>query len=244
VWALAPLATASFTRSSISFTASRVINGINNGFRVQGITCRKSVGPSHKLAEEFFVDLSLNDDSASIRANLALRKEGSKRRGAHSVVRVHVVEDNHRIETAKFQRGPLQGTPSALRQRPCGLDSADQIDYSNFGTIEELVCNGAGGFWPMSNNINTPAGKPASSATSASITPAEIGANSDGLTTTVFPAATGDMTARQDSTLAPFHGVKLATTPSGGREPAGEGICLSHVPEGLCRISRAKPDPT
>src|SRR5260370_1781407 len=49
------------------------------------------------------------------------------------------------------------------------------------------------------------------------MTPAEIGANSDGLTTTVFPAATGDMTAGQDRTLAPLHGVKLATTPSGRR---------------------------
>src|SRR3977135_1407396 len=65
----------------------------------------------------------------------------------------------------------------------------------------------------------TPAGNPASSATSASMTPAETGANSDGLTTTVFPAATGEMTARQDRTLAPFHGVKLATTPSGRRTP-------------------------
>src|SRR5436190_11198937 len=65
----------------------------------------------------------------------------------------------------------------------------------------------------------TPAGNPASSATSASMIPAETGANSDGLTTTVFPAATGEMTARQDRTLAPFHGVKLATTPSGRRTP-------------------------
>src|SRR5467141_5151777 len=49
--------------------------------------------------------------------------------------------------------------------------------------------------------------------------PAETGANSDGFTTTVLPAATGDMTARQERTLAPFHGVKLATTPSGRRTP-------------------------
>src|SRR5712675_2998068 len=65
----------------------------------------------------------------------------------------------------------------------------------------------------------TPAGNPASSATSASMIPAETGANSDCFTTTVFPAATGDITARQDRTLAPFHGVKLATTPSGRRTP-------------------------
>src|SRR4029077_4157344 len=65
----------------------------------------------------------------------------------------------------------------------------------------------------------TPGGNPASSATSASMIPAETGANSDGLTTTVFPAATGEMTGRQERTLAPFHGVKLATTPSGRRTP-------------------------
>src|SRR5258708_24560287 len=49
--------------------------------------------------------------------------------------------------------------------------------------------------------------------------PAETGENSDGFTTTVFRAATGDITARQDRTWAPFHGVKLATTPSGRRTP-------------------------
>src|SRR6266511_2437749 len=79
----------------------------------------------------------------------------------------------------------------------------------------------------------TPAGNPASSATSASMIPAETGANSDGLTTTVFPAATGEITARQDRTLAPFHGVKLATTPSGRRRP------IECVPGKL--VSRTSP---
>jgi len=65
----------------------------------------------------------------------------------------------------------------------------------------------------------TPGGNPASSATSASMIPAETGANSEGFTTTVFPAATGDMTARQDRMFAPFHGVKLAQTPKGRRKP-------------------------
>src|ERR1700755_2507900 len=67
----------------------------------------------------------------------------------------------------------------------------------------------------------TPFGKPASSATCARIRPAEIGASSDGFTTTVLPAATGEITARQESTLAPFQGVKLATTPRGRRTPIG-----------------------
>src|SRR5882757_3236455 len=65
----------------------------------------------------------------------------------------------------------------------------------------------------------TPLGKPASSAIWARVIPAETGASSDGLTTTVLPAATGEITARQDRMFAPFHGVKLATTPSGRRTP-------------------------
>src|ERR1700761_8414888 len=80
--------------------------------------------------------------------------------------------------------------------------------------------------------------------------PAETGANSDGLTTTVFPAATGDMTARQESTLAPFHGVKLATTPSGRRTPieCDPGELVSRTsplgrytqPATCCRVAATK----
>ncbi|HEX9605731.1 MAG TPA: hypothetical protein VF962_00735 [Gemmatimonadaceae bacterium] len=36
---------------------------------------------------------------------------------------------------------------------------------------------------------------------------------------TVLPVATGEMTARHERTFAPFHGVKLATTPKGRRAP-------------------------
>jgi hypothetical protein len=64
----------------------------------------------------------------------------------------------------------------------------------------------------------TPGGKPASSAISATMSPAEIGANSEGLTTTVQPAASGFSTARQERMFAPFQGVKLATT-RGRRTP-------------------------
>src|SRR5580658_10374604 len=67
--------------------------------------------------------------------------------------------------------------------------------------------------------LMTPLGNPASSATCASIRPAEIGEYSDGFTTTVLPAASGEITARQERMLAPFQGVKLATTPSGRRTP-------------------------
>ncbi len=160
MWALAPLATR-FLHAVINHLYGVTRNdGTDDGFRVQRIACRQGVGPSHKLAEEFVVDLALNDDSASIEADLALMKEGSERRSADRVVHVDVVEDNHRIETAKLHHGPLQSAPGAFRQHACRLDSADQIDDSNFGTIEELVRNGARGSWRMSNNINYPRREP------------------------------------------------------------------------------------
>ena len=132
----------------------------DDGIRVQWITRRKAVRPRHELAEEFIVDLALNDDAPRIQTNLALMKEGAECRGADRVIHVHVVEDNHRVETAKFQHGALQGTPGAFRQHPCGLDPADQIDDANFGTIEKLVRNGARGSWRVSDDIDDPCGEP------------------------------------------------------------------------------------
>src|ERR1700731_518260 len=88
----------------------------------------------------------------------------------------------------------------------------------------------------------TPAGNPASSATSATMTPAETGANSDGFTTTVFPAATGEMTARHDRMLAPFHGGKLAPTPSGPTPGAAAGRQSNESRVGLLPDPRREAD--
>jgi hypothetical protein len=58
----------------------------DNGFRIQRITRRQAVRPSHELTDEFFVDLALNDDASRIHTNLALMKERAKHRGAHGSV--------------------------------------------------------------------------------------------------------------------------------------------------------------
>src|SRR6202007_3258906 len=99
----------------------------NDGFRVQGIAKRQGVGPGHKLAEELFVDLALNDDSSSIETDLTLMKEGSERRRADCVVHIDVVENNHRVEAAELHHAPLQQPTGALRQPAPGLPSADQV---------------------------------------------------------------------------------------------------------------------
>ena len=65
--------------------------------------------------------------------------------------------------------------------------------------------------------LTTPGGNPASSMISAISSPADTGASSDGLSTTVLPKASGLTTVRQASTCAPFHGEIPATTPSGRR---------------------------
>ena len=84
----------------------------------------------------------------------------SKRRGADGVIHVHVVEDNHRIEPAKFQHGPLQSPPGTFRQHSRRLDASDQIDDPDFWTIEELVGNGSRGARRMRYNVNHPRREP------------------------------------------------------------------------------------
>src|SRR6266851_5184108 len=121
---------------------------------------RQGLGRRHKLAEEFLVDLTLKYDVANIEADLDLIKERAERRRADRVVHVDVVEDDHRIETTQLQHGPLQEASGALGQHARRLDSADQIDDANFGTLEELVRNDARGSRRMSNNIDYPCRKP------------------------------------------------------------------------------------
>ena len=62
--------------------------------------------------------------------------------------------------------------------------------------------------------FTTPAGKPASS-TSLTNSSVDTEVNSDGLTTTVLPAASAGASFHAVSSSGEFHGVIAATTPSG-----------------------------
>ena len=77
------------------------------------------------------------------------------------------------------------------------------------------TCAASPGAWVTT--LITPGGKPASSRISAWSRPADMGASSDGLITTVLPKARGRMIVRQARLKAPFQGVKPATTPRGLR---------------------------
>ncbi len=64
--------------------------------------------------------------------------------------------------------------------------------------------------------FTTPAGKPASTISSASSS-VDVGVTSDGLTTTVLPAASAGKSFHPSSPSGVFHGVIAATTPIGSR---------------------------
>jgi hypothetical protein len=64
--------------------------------------------------------------------------------------------------------------------------------------------------------LTTPAGKPASSITDASSS-VEAGETSDGLTTTVLPAASAGHSFQSSSSTGEFQGTMAPTTPSGSR---------------------------
>ena len=80
----------------------------------------------------------------------------------------------------------------------------------------------------------TPAGIPARSASTPSAS-AENGVNSDGLITTVQPAASAGPTFRVIIALGKFHGVMIAETPTGSfrtticRSPAGAGMTAPSI---------------
>ena len=64
--------------------------------------------------------------------------------------------------------------------------------------------------------LTTPAGSPAAESTSAKAT-VEAGQCSEGLTTTVFPAASAGASFQVSSSSGEFHGVMAPTTPTGSR---------------------------
>ena len=106
----------------------------------------------------------------------------------------------------------LQGTGFSLRGLTRKPDSERAAALARRGTSEYLRNERSQTISPWCHVFIT-------ALYAAAIKPAEIRANSEAFTTTVLPAATGEMTARHERTFAPFHGVKLATTPSGRRRP-------------------------
>src|SRR5690349_2771726 len=83
---------------------------------------------------------------------------------------------------------------------------------------------------PPGSTLNTPAGTPAFSATSAS-SRASSGVSGDGLSTTVQPAASAGTYLNAAWVCGTFQGVTAATTPTGTCETR------VRVPTGVCLVS-------
>jgi hypothetical protein len=83
--------------------------------------------------------------------------------------------------------------------------------------LRTLGCSTSG--WPASGpkpviTLTTPLGKPACSTSSISAR-VEADVNSDGLITTVLPAASAGASLNDNRSSGEFQGVIIATTPSG-----------------------------
>jgi len=90
---VAPSDTASFTRSSTSFTAASVISGPMFVLGSSGVTGHERLRPLDELADELVVDSARNDDLAGVKADLSLVEERPERRHPHRVVDVDVIEE-------------------------------------------------------------------------------------------------------------------------------------------------------
>ena len=102
---------------------------------------------------------------------------------------------------------PMQAAASIL---PTGVEPV-KVNLAIRGSVVRTVPIGAGG--PVTI-LNTPAGSPASAPSTARAR-AENGVSSDGLSTTVQPAARAGATLRVIIAAGKFHGVTAATTPTG-----------------------------
>src|SRR4051794_16030764 len=103
--------------------------------------------------------------------------------------------------------------PAAARwiSRPTSVDPVnDTLSTSSCATSAAPVAPS-----PVTT-FRTPAGRPASLASSASLSD-ERGASSAGLCTTVFPQASAGASFQDAITSGKFHGVIAPTTPSGSR---------------------------
>ncbi len=105
------------------------------------------------------------------------------------------------------------GALCCIRMRPTAVDPVkDSLrttgeSHSTLPTAIELLSSAV-------TMLNTPAGKPARCASSASAS-ADSGVCSAGLTTTVHPAASAGATLRVIIAFGKFHGVIAAATPIG-----------------------------
>src|ERR1041385_8503425 len=86
-------------------------------------------------------------------------KERPECRSTDRVVHIDIVQDDHGVETAELHYGPLQELSGAFRQQASRFHAADEIDDSDLGTIEELVCDRAGGSRRMSHDVNHASGE-------------------------------------------------------------------------------------
>src|ERR1700677_4479756 len=99
---VAPLATASFTRSSTSFTAAGVMSG--------PMTVRGSCGSPERRVLVRATNFSRNSPAILrctmmrrvFRQNLALVEERAEGCGAHRIIHVDVVENDHGIVATQF----------------------------------------------------------------------------------------------------------------------------------------------
>lgn len=71
----------------------------------------------------------------------SLVEERAERGGAHGIIHVDVVQDNHRVVSAELEHGALQRPTRTLCQHASGLHPADQIDDTHVRTLEEDVCD-------------------------------------------------------------------------------------------------------
>src|SRR6202012_832056 len=173
--------------------------------------------PFHVPRDELLHQALVDDDPVGRHADLPGVHERAEDGGVSREVRAGIFQDDERVLPAELEYRGLEMLG--------GLDPDDAPDVGRAGEVhhpharvgDQGSDHIAGVAQVVGDDVEDPAGSPASISTSASSSPQVIGASSLGFITTVLPTASGMAMDCVPRTSGAFHGEIAPTTPNGIR---------------------------
>ena len=163
--------------------------------------------------DDFVVRLLLHQHAGAGRADLAGIEEDAGGRSFGRGFEIGIVENDVGRLAAELERDALEVAGRALHDSAADAGRAGEGDLVDVGVIDQRVADDAAG--PVTT-LKTPAGRPASSASSA-MRSADSEVSSAGFITMVQPQASAGASFHMPIISGKFHGTIAATTPTGSR---------------------------
>ena len=190
---------------------SGVATGPDGGVIVGGIAEHRLVGDGHDVGHQLVVNRRVHDGAGSCEARLSTRREHARGDALRRPIEIRVVEHDLGRLPAELERHRLEVASSQLGHHPAGGGASGERDLLHQWMLDE--CRDHLRTEP-SHHVDD-AGREAGPLDEPHEREDRRGRCSDGLTTTVFPAASAGASFHAASRSGEFHGSTAATTPYG-----------------------------